>query len=222
MQVSKRITALTALTLITFFISTGHLCAETMYVSDVLKLSLRSGPSLENRILAILESGQRVEIIEQGPKWSQVELPNGKKGWVLSRYLTPNETHNIILERLQKEHQATMTRAAELAAENEQLASENKQLKADLTASQNELELLRGEFQTLKQDASEYLDLKSKFENMSTEYADQAQQLQSLKGQLSKIETSHYIKWFLAGSGVLVLGFLIGLSTRRQRRRSTL
>ena len=40
--------------------------AETMYVTDVIKLTLRSGPSTEYKILAVVESGQQLEIIEPG------------------------------------------------------------------------------------------------------------------------------------------------------------
>jgi hypothetical protein len=33
---------------------------------------------------------------------------------------------------------------------------------------------------------------------------------------------NYAIKWFLAGSAVLIVGFLIGFSTKRQRRRPSL
>ena len=55
---------------------------ETMYVSDVLKLTLRTGPSIENKIISVIESGQMMEIVDFGEEWSQVKLPNGKEGWV--------------------------------------------------------------------------------------------------------------------------------------------
>jgi uncharacterized membrane-anchored protein YhcB (DUF1043 family) len=36
------------------------------------------------------------------------------------------------------------------------------------------------------------------------------------------MELNYTIKWFLAGSGVLVLGIIIGFISRRPRRRSSL
>ena len=75
-----------------------------MYVSDILKLTLRTGPSTENKILAVIESGQMLNIVKFGDEWSQAQLPDGKEGWVLTCYLTPDETNNIKLERLEAKH----------------------------------------------------------------------------------------------------------------------
>jgi uncharacterized protein YgiM (DUF1202 family) len=33
-----------------------------MYVSDVLKLTLRTGPSIENKIISVIDSGQMMEV----------------------------------------------------------------------------------------------------------------------------------------------------------------
>ena len=44
-----------------FFSANG--LAETMYVTDVLKLTLRSGPSTEHKILSVVESGQQIELL---------------------------------------------------------------------------------------------------------------------------------------------------------------
>ena len=95
-----------------FCLFSASVYGETMYVSDVLKLTLRTGPSIENKIISVIDSGQMMEVIKFGDEWSQVQLPNGKEGWVLSRYLTTNETHNIKLERLEAKHKNLMIQAA--------------------------------------------------------------------------------------------------------------
>jgi SH3 domain protein len=74
--------------------------AKTMYVTDVLKVTLRTGPSTENKIIKIIESGQRLEVLKPGEQWSLVRLFDGKEGWILNRYLISSETSNIRLERL--------------------------------------------------------------------------------------------------------------------------
>ena len=40
--------------------------AETRYVTDLLKLPLRTGPSTEYKILVIVKSGQQLEFVEPG------------------------------------------------------------------------------------------------------------------------------------------------------------
>ncbi len=195
---------------------------QTMYVSDVLKLTLRSGPSIENKILAVIDSGQMMEIVEFGDEWSQVQLPNGKEGWVLSRYLTPNETNNIKLQRLETKHKNLMVQAAELLEENNRLKAENKKLSTAFEADQKQLVKVRTDYETLKTEASEFLTLKTRYKRAASQLAEQTAKAQKLEEQLSRLGMNTYIKWFLAGSGVLIVGFIIGFSSKRQRRRPAL
>jgi SH3 domain protein len=193
-----------------------------MYVSDILKLTLRTGPSIENKILAVIDSGQMMEIVEFGDEWSQVQLPNGKEGWVLSRYLTPNETSNIKLQRLETKHKNLMVQAAELLEENNRLQAENKKLSTEFEANQEQLVKARTDYETLKAEASEFLTLKTRYESAASQLAEQTAKAEKLEEQLSRLERNTYIKWFLSGSGVLIVGFLIGYSSKRQRRRPAL
>ena len=103
---------------ITFFaviIMASTVSAKTMYVNDLIKLMLRSGRGLDNRIIAIIESGDAVEMLEAGDQWSRVRTQSGNEGWVLTRYLTEEETASRKLARLQ--------------AAQETMVNENEQLK---------------------------------------------------------------------------------------------
>ena len=193
-----------------------------MYVSDMLKLTLRTGPSTENKILAVIESGQMMEIIEFGNEWSQVQLSNGKEGWVLSRYLTADETNNIKLQRLETKHNNLMVQAAELLEENNRLQAENKRLSTEFEANQKQLVKTNTDYEALKAEASEFLTLKTRYKGAASQLAEQTAKAKKLEEQLARLEMNTYIKWFLAGSGVLIVGFLIGFSTKRQRRRPSL
>ena len=209
------------LLLLLFLFATG-VGAETMYVSDMLKLTLRTGPSTENKILAVIESGQQMALLEPGREWSRVRLPDGKEGWVLSRYLTPDETSNFKLERLQAQHKNLTVQAAELLEENKELKAENEKLRAEFETNAKEMLKTRTDYEALKAEAAEFLTLRSKYESAASRLAEQTARVQKLEEQLTHLEMSTYIKWFLAGSGVLIVGFLIGFSTKRQRRRPAL
>lgn len=195
---------------------------ETMYVSDMLKLTLRTGPSIENKIIAVIESGQMMEVIQYGDEWSQVRLPSGKEGWVLSRYLTTDETNNIKLERLETMHNNLTIQAAELLEENNHLKTENTRLSTEFEAGQKELVKTKSDYEALKAESAEFLTLKANYNRAASQLAEQTARAKQLEEQLSSLEMNTYIKWFLAGSGVLIVGFLIGFSTKRQRRRPSL
>lgn len=195
---------------------------ETMYVSDILKLTLRTGPSIENKIIAVIESGQMMEVIQYGDEWSKVRLPSGKEGWVLSRYLTTDETNNIKLERLETMHNNLTIQAAELLEENNRLKTENTRLSTEFKAGQKELVKTKSDYEALKAESAEFLTLKANYNRAASQLAEQTARAKQLEEQLSSLEMNTYIKWFLAGSGVLIVGFLIGFSTKRQRRRPSL
>lgn len=200
----------------------GAAYGETMYVSDVLKLTLRTGPSIENKIISVINSGQMMEIIDFGEEWSQVKLPNGKEGWVLSRYLTSNETNNIKLERLEAKHKNLIIQSAELLEENNRLKAENKRFSTEFNTNQKQLVKTQSDYEELKAESAEFLTLKTNYERAASQLAEQTAKAKKLEEELSSLEMNTYIKWFLAGSGVLIVGFLIGFSTKRQRRRPAL
>ena len=205
-----------------FCLFSNFVYAETMYVSDILKLTLRTGPSTENKILAVIESGQMLDIVKFGDEWSQAQLPSGKEGYVLSRYLTPNETNNIKLERLEAKHKNLMIQAAELLEENNMLKAENKRFSTESKANQKQFVQTQADYEALKAEAAEFITLKANYKRAASQLAEQTTKAKQLEEELSSLEMSTYIKWFLAGSGVLIVGFLIGFSTKRQRRRPAL
>ena len=197
-------------------------CAETMYVTDVLRLTLRTGQSTEHKIIAVIDSGQKVEILEPGEEWSRVQLEDGKEGWVLTRYLTPNETYNVKLKRLEDKHKNLMAQAASLLEENSRLSSENNQLKAAFEQNEKALNKIQSDFESLKSESAEFIKLRTNYKKVSNQLEEKSKRLADLEEQLSRLQLYHYIKWFLVGAGVLLVGFIIGFSAKRQRRRSSL
>ena len=57
-----------------FFVANESKASQLAYVTDFQKITLRTGPSLENKIIAFLVSGQSLEVIETQDKWSLVKI----------------------------------------------------------------------------------------------------------------------------------------------------
>ena len=196
--------------------------AGSMYVTDILKVTLRTGPSIDNKIIKLIESGQRVEVVEPGKEWSLVRIFDGQEGWILNRYLIPNETDKLKLERLQSEHSNLKAKFRTTFEENSKLKTENKKLSSALAATEKALTQVRNDYESLKASSAEFLTLKSNFKKTSTKLSEQTKRADELEEKVEKLTFSNYISWFLAGSGVLFVGFILGFSTKRQRRQSSL
>ncbi len=134
--------------------------AETRYVTDLLKLPLRTGPSTEYKILALVESGQRLDVVEPGENWSMVRLDNGKEGYVLNRYLVNQPTSAVRLEQLQSQHAILKQQTASLLEENNRFKEENETYKTTLDSNEKELKKLDTDYKDLKASAAEFLSLK--------------------------------------------------------------
>jgi SH3 domain protein len=196
--------------------------ADTMYVSDVLKLTVRDGKGTGEKIIAVVQSGQTVEVLQPEDEWALVRLDDGKEGWVLNRYLTGKITNNIKLKLLKKKHKTLVAQSTTLLEEKVKLKDENKKFKTELDKVQKEAEELKMSYEALKTESADYINLKSKYTKTASQLSEYTEKSELLEKELTKLEFRQTVRWLLTGAGVLLLGFLIGFSARRQHRRTTL
>ena len=196
--------------------------AETLYISDFLRITMRTGPGIDHKIIEMIKSGQSVTVLEQGPEWTKILLPTGKEGWVLNRFLTPKPPSGLLLKKLEEKHAELSLQITTLIDENKRLRNENQRLDAELKTSSRNLKKVTDSYQKLKSGSAEYLDVKSRYEMMVVQLDQQKKRAQDIEKELESIRFHKNIRWFLSGAVVLIIGFLIGFSSRRQRRRSSL
>jgi SH3 domain protein len=192
------------------------------YINDSMKITMRTGPATDRKIIALLNIGQEVEILKNEDEWTLVRLLNGKEGWVISRFITDQTPDSMQLEALRKNHRILQAKAESLMEENKALKKENNRLTIDLNTSETKQKSISKSYETLKRDSKEFLDLQTKYKKSTSQLAAQTQKAEKFEDELTKLLWNKNIKWFLSGAGVLVLGFIIGFSTKRQRRHSSL
>ena len=183
---------------------------------------MRTEPGADRKIIAMLNIGQKVEVLEPGDDWTLIQLQDGKKGYVLSRFLTSKTPSSIELNTLKNNHETLKVKAASLLEENNELKSNNEALNAELAGTRTELQNLKSDFEVLKKDSSQFLELQAKYKKTTSQLEGQTKKAEKVEAELNKLIWNQNVKWFLSGAGVLLIGFLIGLSTKRQRRRPTL
>jgi SH3 domain protein len=197
----------------------GTPAAGTMYVTDVLRLTLRSSPNTGAEIVGVVQSGQNLEVVSEIEKWAQVKIPDGKEGWVLSRYLTAEETAERKLDRLQQQFESQKKELADLRSEAAELKKQNQILQTELAQQSRQAEEATKAYDQLKKESAAYLKLKAEHQSTLEKATEQSSQIIGLEKELTRLETQRLVRWFLAGAGVLLLGFAIGFSAKRQRRK---
>ena len=236
----KRIIGYLGFVPLLFFLCLPPVSAETGYVSDMLLLTLRAGPGNEFTVLKTLTSNTPVEILEKGEHYFRVNTGDGQEGWVQKQYITFDLPSNLVIARMKK-------RIEELEAANKNLVESQSPLMESMEIKKKRYEERIAMLDaSLKQAIQEKNGLAStldqtlqKHEQFLKQSADSVRIIdenRTLKGENARLSTelarleeegndflkTAMIKWFLAGAGVLIGGWLIGRSVGGGRRSYSL
>ncbi|MCJ7833707.1 MAG: TIGR04211 family SH3 domain-containing protein, partial [Deltaproteobacteria bacterium] len=122
------------------FLCPSHLWAKTMFITDRIEISLRSGIGLEYRALTMVKTGDRVEVLEGGKNWSKVKLPNGTIGWINTCFLVDQVKVVPPLDpKLQEDLRGIKETSQSLAREKEILIQEKTRLLKEIEEAKNQI-----------------------------------------------------------------------------------
>jgi len=212
------------LVILGFFGITQQGWAAKAYVTDTFEITLRTGPSNENKIVAMLFSGRPLEVVSTQGEWSQVKVLDGdKEGWVMSRYLISRPPWEVQAKKLQED---LVSLNAKLTRVQKEFADESQQrqgLAAELKRKTEELQAVTKEYLELKKGADGYLRLKTLYEAAEKNMKAAQDELSKLTEENESLKSSQQNRWFLSGALVLLCGLLIGgIVGRQQKRRKSL
>lgn len=185
----------------------GSAMAEDIYVTGITNITMRTGPGVEHKIVAMLKSGTKLEIVEYQSDWTQVKTEGEQVGWVLSRFLTQKVPDALLVEKLENDNQALMSKLNSLEEENQALTVKNATLIQ-----------IEEKYNKLKQESADFLKLEAQYKEMTRQYDVQKAQIETLENDLNNEPKL----WFLIGPGVFIVGLFFGLSRRKKRRSSLL
>ena len=185
--------------------------AKSMYVTDSIKITFRNGPSIRHKVLAMLKSGEEVEVLEELNSWTKVRLKDGKEGYVLSHYLSPNIPKSFIINNLQNKVKYLQEQLQKLTQVKERLEASNSELKTNLELKEKRLAKVEKEYNDLKSGSANYIETKQAKDQLETENKRLKVQLATLLKRNKKLEKKDDRLWFLSGAGVLLVGWVLGL-----------
>lgn len=192
--------------LITLILSTVAI-AKKNYITSPQSVTFRSGPSVDNKIIKMIPSEDAVEVIEIGDEWSKVSDSSGTEGYVLNRFLTSEIPYSLRFKWLKSQMDKLKTESDDLSEKNKKLANNVEELKK-----------IEQEYIDLKAGSAEYLALKQKHENLIEASSKFENKISHLESRVTTI----YIYWFLAGAGVFLLGWIVGIIGRKKRSQSSI
>ena len=198
---------------------TSALAAPQKYITDEFEVTMRSGTSTANEILRMLKSGEAVTVLEEDvdTKYSLVELENGKKGYVLNRYLVDTPSAKFQLDELniksasqQKTNDLLQSRLNNLQSELDVELADSSSLKAALLATENELSRVRDAAENTLSIVDENAQLESTVTKLT-------QSNSVLVEENSNLKDARNMDWFIRGAAVSLTAFLLGILITRIR-----
>lgn len=206
---------------ITLWTATGAWAAG-VFVTDQLEIPLRSGPTLEYRIVRMLPSGAPVEPLEEKEGWSRVRTGAGEEGWVLTRYLTTQPPKGPLLEAARRELESARAEAAQHKASLDATRAERDRAGADARRLQGRLDEVETELAAWKAANQDVMALRDRAEALRAAQEGAEAELEHLRAENQSLKARETFYWFFSGVVVLLLGWVLGYvyASSRQRAKS--
>lgn len=189
------------------------------YISDRLELPMRSGESVQHRILRMLPSGTPVQVLQSSKDtgYSEIRTQDGTEGWVLTRFLMQTPSARVRLAAAEQKVAKLELANADLKKQSAQLGAQAATQAKQLSQLQQDKQSLTAEVQRIRRVSGSALALDSENRQLKAQTLAQGRELQALRQENEVLKDRGKRDWFLAGAAVLFVGMLLGLILPRLR-----
>lgn len=199
----------------------GGAAAETLYVSDELEIQMRTGKGNQYRILRMLPSGTRLEVLETDKEegYSKVRATGGVEGWVLTRFLMQQPAAREQLAAAEKKVARLELENRKLKASFDEAQEARGSTEKERGALDSQNRKLSQELEEIRRTASSALAIDAENKELKSGIVAYERQLQTLQQENTGLKDRTARDWFMVGAGVVLLGMVIGLIIPRIRWR---
>ena len=204
--------------------STITIAEEMRYVSDEFSITMRTGQGTQHKIIKSIKTGTKLELIETSEDgYSNVRMPNGTEGWVLTRYLVVQPVAKDRLARAEKIITTLRTQTKSLKNKVDSLSSSSSTLQKDGNRLSKSNITLKKELANIREIAANQIALNDENKSLKEQVLSLKREMQSVQQDNMSLQDRSARDWFLIGAGVCVVGIIMGLvlpNLRFRRKQS--
>lgn len=193
--------------------------SQSRYVTDQFEITMRSGPSTSNNIISMLKSGTKVTVIEQDDetKYSLVETSKGKQGYVITRYLDSYASGRARFANLKVETEQLKATIKNLRQEAEESGIKSSNDTSKILSLSSSLSKTEKELHDLKEATRDTILVLQQNDSLKTRINDLEADKLKLLEENAGYKDSTAMDWFIRGSAVSLIAFLMGIIVTRIR-----
>jgi SH3 domain protein len=191
--------------------------AKTSYVSDELKVPMRSGATNGHRIVKFIKSGTALTVLSasEDNKFIEVKIAGGKTGWVAIENVMDVASGrdrlavaNKKLSKVRDENKGLKNSIAGLKSEIRSLKNEKGSLQSERTNLSNSLD-------DLKITAANPLSLSKNNKQLKKERDNAEDRAEMLDNDNQQLRSNVAQEWFMIGGAVSLGSLIVGLILTR-------
>jgi SH3 domain protein len=199
--------------------------ADTRYVSDELIISVRDGQNQDDNVLGHIRTGTAVDVLEEKGRYLRIKTENGLEGWVQAQYIIPEKPNARIIEDLRNELNEQDALSDKFLAKKIIYEIRIRELEQELNINQKNTAKEKSEQKELNKKYKKLLSYSENTDELIKKLEKSKQLDSKLKTEISNLKKSSknplkssMIQPFLAGAGILIVGFILGGLTRRRKK----
>lgn len=105
---------------------------ETVYVSDLLRVGVRAAPASNEAPLAVVTSGEALEVLDRVNGYVKVRTDRSATGWVSDVYVTAEPPARLRVEQLQADYARVQKELERIRGSSGDTLDENQRLRAEI------------------------------------------------------------------------------------------
>jgi SH3 domain protein len=186
--------------------------AETLYVSDELTIPIRSGATMQHRILGFLTSGTSLDVQETSDDGDYYRVnAAGKEGWVKAEFAMKSPSARSQLPGLYKRIEALKADIGEGKSTIKDLNARIKQLEDDTRALEKNRDGLADSLDDLKQVAARPVAIAQHNKELEQNLNKVSNELTLVQAENEHLRDRNIKEWFMIGGGVSLASLFFGL-----------
>ncbi len=200
--------------------------AQTVYISDVFFVPVRSGAGSQYRIVHQgIRSGTQMTLLGESSdgEWVNIRTEGGLDGWIPTQYLLREQPARMQLTAAQTKLAAATKRAEDLEAELKKLRAEHNSLAQTADSQAKESEQYAEELRKIRALSADSINLNQRYQDLLAKHDLVQTEFDAVRAENDRLKSNKTINQWMFGAGLVVFGMFLMLILpvfMRQKRHS--